>query len=216
MSELIPVAAYYRMSDDKQENSVERQRSQVEPWCEAREYRILREYIDLGIAGDEIAKRKEFQRMLRDAQAGLFRGIVCDDKDRFGRFDSIDGGEIAAPLRRKGVWVESVAQGRVDWESFSGRLTDAVIQEAKKMESQAISRRVLTQQLNRALRGESNGARATYGYRWGTNADGRRVLVPDGRKADVVRLIFTMYDQGHTLGAIAEELYKRGVPSPRA
>jgi DNA invertase Pin-like site-specific DNA recombinase len=203
MSEAISVAAYYRMSTDKQEDSIERQKSQVVPYCQARGYAVVREYTDLGIAGDEIVKRKEFQRMLRDAQAGLFKGIVCDDRDRFGRFDNIDLGEIFAPLRRKGVWVESVAQGRVDWESFAGRITDAVLQEAKRMESQAISRRVLSQQLNRAMRGENNGSRALYGYRWEPDRERGKRLVPDGRKAEVVKLVFRMYDQGNTLFAIA-------------
>src|SRR5947209_12127715 len=109
---LIPVAVYYRMSDDRQENSIERQRSQVIPYAKKHGYQIVREYIDLGISGSEITKRKEFQRMLRDAQAGHFQGILIDDKDRFGRFDSIDSGEIVGPLRRKGVWLEAVAQGR--------------------------------------------------------------------------------------------------------
>jgi DNA invertase Pin-like site-specific DNA recombinase len=214
MSNVEPVAVYCRMSDDKQENSIERQQSLVVPWCEVRGYQIVREYSDRGIAGDEIAKRKDFQRMLRDAQAGLFRGIVCDDKDRFGRFDSIDLGEIAAPLRRKGVWVESVAQGRIDWESFSGRVTDAVLQEAKKIESQAISHRTLSGMLLKARNGEFLGGPACYGYRLEADGQGRKRYVPDGRKAEVVKLIFRMCADGHTLGQIAEELYQRGVDSP--
>jgi DNA invertase Pin-like site-specific DNA recombinase len=203
------------MSDDRQENSVERQRSQVEPWCQAHGYAIVREYTDLGIAGDEIAKRKEFQRMLRDAQAGAFQGIVCDDKDRFGRFDSIDLGEIVAPLRRKGVWLETAAQGRQDWHSFAGRISESVLQEAKAIEAGAISRRVLTGQLLRAQKCIPNGNPPLYGYRWEPDPERHKRYVPDGRKAEVVRLIFTLYDQGKTLYDIADELYRRGVPSPK-
>jgi DNA invertase Pin-like site-specific DNA recombinase len=213
--ELIPVAAYYRMSDDRQENSIERQRFQVEAYARMHGFRIVREYIDLGISGDEITKRKEFQRMLRDAQAGLFQAILCDDKDRFGRYDSIDSGEIIAPLRRKGIFLETVAQGRIDWETFSGRITEAVLQEAKRMEQQAISRRVLSSQLLKAQTGKDTGGRALYGYRWEYDSDGNKKRAPDGRKAEVVHLIFTKYDQGHSLRGVAEELYRRGVASPR-
>jgi DNA invertase Pin-like site-specific DNA recombinase len=206
----IRTTVYFRMSDDRQENSIDRQRAQVIPYAAQHGYAIVREYTDLGISGSEITKRKEFQRMLRDAQAGAFEAILCDDKDRFGRFDSIDLGEIVAPLRRKGVRLVTVAQGERDWESFSGRVTDAVLQEAKRMEQEAISRRVLSQQLLKAQRGEDTGGRPLYGYR---TENGRRV--PDGRKAEVVQLIFRLYDQGHTLWAVAEELHRRGVPSPR-
>jgi DNA invertase Pin-like site-specific DNA recombinase len=210
----IDAAAYYRMSDDRQENSIERQRSQVEPYASRKRYRIVREYIDEGISGDEITRRKHFQRMLRDAQTGLFQVILCDDKDRFGRFDSIDSGEVVAPLRRKGVQLDAVANGLVDWNSFAGRITDAVLQEAKQLEQEAISRRVLTNQLLKAQQGIDTGGRVLYGYRWEYTPAGIKHLVPDGRKAEVVRLLFTMYDQGHTLYALAEELYRRAVPSP--
>jgi DNA invertase Pin-like site-specific DNA recombinase len=208
------VAVYYRMSDTRQEDSIERQRSQVIPYAERRGYRIVREYLDEGIPGDEITRRKGFQKMLKDAQAGLFRGILCDDKDRFGRFDSIDSGEVVAPLRRKGVWLETVAQGRIDWHSFAGRITDAVLQEAKRLEQEAISRRVLTNQLVKARLGLSTGSKGLYGYRWETGPGGEKVMVPDGRKAEVVRLIFELCDRGETLYGIAQELYRRGVPSP--
>jgi DNA invertase Pin-like site-specific DNA recombinase len=209
-----PVAVYYRMSDLRQESSIERQRSQVEPYAREHGYRIVKEYTDEGISGDEIARRKGFQRLLRDAQAGLFVGILCDDKDRFGRFDSIDSGEVVAPLRRKGVWLETVAQGRVDWHSFAGRITDAVLQEAKRLEQEAISRRILSNQLVKAGQGIDTGSRPLYGYRRGPGPDGRVTLVPDGHKAEVVRLIFELCDRGETLYGIAEELYHRGVPSP--
>jgi len=215
MVQPIPVATYYRMSDDRQESSIDRQRSQVEPYCQAHCYTVVREYVDEGISGDEITKRKEFQRMLRDAQTGVFAGIVCDDHDRFGRSDSLDMAEIFAPLRRARVWTESVAQGRRDMESFGGRISQMALQEAKNQELGAISRRVVTGQLLRAQKGINNGHRAAYGYRWEADPLQGQKYVPDGLKAEVVKLIFSMYDQGCTLREIARELYKRGQPSPR-
>jgi DNA invertase Pin-like site-specific DNA recombinase len=215
MSEPICAATYYRMSDLRQDESIDRQKSQVIPYAEKHGYQIIREYVDEGITGSAILGRKEFQRMLRDAQAGQFQVILCDDKDRFGRFDNIDLGEIVAPLRRKGIWLESVALGRSDWESFSGRITDAVLQESKNMESDAISRRVLSSQLLKATEGRDTGSPPLYGYRTEADPVRGKCRVADGRKAEVVRLLFTLYDQGSTLGQLAEELYRRGVPSPK-
>jgi site-specific DNA recombinase len=211
----IPAAAYYRMSTDRQEHSIERQRSQVSPHAAKHGYTIVREYVDEGIAGDEIVRRKEFQRMLRDAQAGMFKAILCDDKDRFGRFDSIDAGEIIAPLRRKGVWIDSVAQGKIDWNSFAGRVTDAVLQEAKNMESDALSRRVLSMQLLAAKEAKFTGGTASYGYRLKSCPVRGKCYVQDGHKAEVVQFIFRRYDEGASLGQIARELAERGVRSPR-
>ena len=141
-----PVRAvfYGRMSTDLQETSIDRQRSQVQPYAQKQGYTLVGEYIDEGITGSEIVKRKAFQRMLRDAQSGAFDVILVDDADRFGRFDSIDLGEIVAPLRRKGIWLESVSKGKADWHSFAGRISTAALQEAKNEEQNSISRRVLS------------------------------------------------------------------------
>src|SRR5947199_56221 len=110
----ISAVAYYRMSTDKQEDSIDRQRSQVELYAERRGYKIIREYRDEGIAGDEEEKRKGFMRMMRDAQTGQFEVILVDDKDRFGRFDSITQGFYIHPLRRAGVRLETVAPRAID------------------------------------------------------------------------------------------------------
>src|SRR5438874_39337 len=104
MSRTVRAVAYYRMSDDKQENSIERQQSQVIPYAARQGYDIVRDYTDAGIAGDEEKKRKAFMRMLADAQTqGDFEVILSDDKDRFGRFDSITQGYYVKPLRDAGV-----------------------------------------------------------------------------------------------------------------
>jgi DNA invertase Pin-like site-specific DNA recombinase len=217
MSKPVRAAVYYRMSSDKQEDSIDRQKSQVLPYAEKHGYQVTGEYLDEGITGSEIVRRKSFQRLLRDAQAGAFDLILCDDQDRFGRFDSIDLGEIAAPLRRKGIWLETVAQGEIDWNSFGGRLQSMVKQEAGNQEQVAISRRVLTGMLRKAMKGAYLGGPVSYGLKTVADPDpeiGKR-LVPDGRKADVVKLIFELYDQGHSLGSIARELFNRGVANPR-
>jgi DNA invertase Pin-like site-specific DNA recombinase len=204
------------MSDDKQENSIDRQRSQVQPMSVREGYTIIREYIDEGIAGDEEKKREAFMRMLRDAERKDFKAILCDDKDRFGRFDSITQGYYVKPLRDAGIKLVTCAQGAVDWSSFAGRITDAVLQEAKKLESQATSRRVITLMLMMAQKGKWLGGPVPYGYDLENDPDlGKKLVLGDPKKVRVVKLIFRLYaDQGFTLDMIARELYERGVLNP--
>ena len=45
-SDIVRAACYYRMSDDRQENSIERQREQVGPHCALQQYRVVHEYED--------------------------------------------------------------------------------------------------------------------------------------------------------------------------
>jgi site-specific DNA recombinase len=216
MSAPIRAVAYYRMSLERQEDSIDRQRSQVEPYAARNGYQIVREYADEGIAGDEDKKRKAFMRMLADAERRDFAIILCDDKDRFGRFDSISYGYYVKPLRDAGVRLETVAQGIIDWNSFAGRISDAVMQEAKKLESQATSRRVLTRMILMAREGKWLGGPAPYGYRLVPDEKyGKRLVTGDPREVEVVRLIFHLYgERGYSLDDVVAELAERGIPCP--
>ena len=81
---------------------------------------------------DATEKRVAFQQMIRDAEEkGDFAVILCWDQDRFGRFDSIEAGRWIYPLRQAGVWLITVAQGRIDWNDFTGRVMYGIIQEGK-------------------------------------------------------------------------------------
>jgi hypothetical protein len=68
-------------------------------------------YTDDGIAGDEIERRKEFCRMLRDAKAGLFDVIRCDDKDGPGFLGDLEDLECMAD-HLTGI-IESVVKSEV-------------------------------------------------------------------------------------------------------
>ena len=48
--------------------------------------------------------------------------VLCWDQDRFGRFDPLEAGYWIKPLRDAGIRLETVAQGRIDWEDFAGRI----------------------------------------------------------------------------------------------
>jgi hypothetical protein len=66
-----------------------------------------------------------------DEQQGDFEAILCLDQDRFGRFDSIEAGEGTSPLRRAGVQLVTVVQGRITWDDFAGRMIYQVTHEGK-------------------------------------------------------------------------------------
>ncbi|MEX2138583.1 MAG: recombinase family protein [Pirellulales bacterium] len=161
---LIPAAAYYRVSTDKQETSIDDQRTHVVAYAAAHGYSLVEEYIDDGISGDKTEKRASFQRMIRDAEErGAFNVILCWDQDRFGRFDSIEAGRWIHPLRSAGVRLETIAQGAIDWTDFAGRLIYQVQQEGKHSFLVDISKNTARGQIKMARAGGRN-ARAPWGY----------------------------------------------------
>ena len=154
----IPAVAYYRMSTAKQETSIADQQQAVQVYAARHGYHILRDYRDEGISGDATEKRLGFQRMLADAKdRGDFRVVLCWDQDRFGRFDPLEAGYWIKPLRDQGIRLETVAQGRIDWEDFGGRIIYAVQQEGKHAYLRDLSRNVTRGLLQNARAGKWNG-----------------------------------------------------------
>jgi DNA invertase Pin-like site-specific DNA recombinase len=237
VSELIPAVAYYRMSTDQQEASVPRQREAVQAWSKVNGYRIIREYVDEGISGDATEKRKDFLRMREDAGTLRdFKAILCWDKDRFGRFDSIEQGYWVKPIRDAGVRLVTVAQGVIDWDSFGGRIVDAALAESKHEFLRSISRNITSGQIRSAKAAYFVGGNVPYAFdRMLVNERGepqRRILrgqqtdKPKGwhcilvpsenlEELEAVRWIFQTYvEREVSLQTLAAWLNQRDIPGP--
>jgi hypothetical protein len=116
---------------------------------------------------------------------------------------------VLNPLRRAGVIVETVSKGELRWNDFGGRLKAVVEGEQRHGEQRNLSRNVRTGMARKAAEGAPLGGRAPYGYRWE-----EAKLVPDGSKAEAVRLMFQWATEGHSTRWIAAALRQRGIPSP--
>lgn len=156
---------YIRMSTDKQEESPEQQRAEILKLAKKYGYRVIRWYEDHAISGAKTLKRKQFIQMISDAeQQGDFRAILCWDQDRFGRFDSIEAGEWISPLRRAGVELICVVQGRINWDDFAGRMIYQITQEGKHRYLVDLSRNSLRGMIHYAKNGNLLGMPTPYGY----------------------------------------------------
>jgi DNA invertase Pin-like site-specific DNA recombinase len=206
--------AYLRVSTKKDEQaaSIPTQREEVRKYAEKHGYRIIREYVDDGISGDETEKRVAFQRMLADAKARRdFVAVLCWDQDRFGRFDPLEAGYWIKPLRDAGVHLATVAQGRVNWDDFAGRIVYAVQQEGKHAFLEDLSRNALRGSLAAARRGEWCGGPTPYGLR----VEGKRLVPGDPAEIEIVRYLFRAYaHEGVPAGSLATDLNGREVPAP--
>lgn len=217
------VGVYYRYSDDDQKNSIDRQRSQVRPYCQRKGYVIVREYIDEGIPGDRL-DRPDFRRILGDAAAGLFSGVVVDEASRLARLDVVDyTAEVAKPLRDAGVFLDTVNRGEVRWDDIGSFIVASIEAEKSSDEVKKLSRRVLSGMALLAAQGSILGKQC-YGYRveYKTVEEAGKPpkvvpdrLVPDEPKASHVRWMFKEYAKGGlTLEDLCRELVRRKAPPP--
>lgn len=81
------IAAYCRVSTDKadQLNSLEAQKEFFSEYTKRTGDTLVRLYADEGISETKIKNRKEFFRMMSDAEHGLFDIVVVKDISRFAR-----------------------------------------------------------------------------------------------------------------------------------
>src|SRR5262245_55415542 len=87
---------YLRMSSDQQNpRSPQQQGDTIKQVINRQGSRWVHvaDYIDSGISGRLLAKRREFQRMLRDIRSGAVKVdlILVDTFERFGRADELAG-----------------------------------------------------------------------------------------------------------------------------
>lgn len=98
------IAAYCRVSTDKSDqlNSLETQKEFFLEYTKRTGDNLIKLYADEGISGTKIKNRKEFQRMLADAEKGLFDMVVVKDISRFAR-NTVDLLQSVRRLKSLGI-----------------------------------------------------------------------------------------------------------------
>ena len=98
------IAAYCRVSTDKEDqlNSLETQKEFFLEYTKRTGDNLIKLYADEGISGTKIKNRKEFQRMLADAEKGLFDMVVVQDISRFAR-NTVDLLQSVRKLKSLGI-----------------------------------------------------------------------------------------------------------------
>ena len=208
---MINAVGYIRMSSDKQEASPEQQRQEITALAKRDGYRIIHWYVDEGVSGDATDKRFDFQRMIRDAEGGSFQAVLCWDQDRFGRFDSIEAGHWIHPLRENGVHLVTIAQGKIDWSDFAGRMLYGIQQEGKHAYLRDLSRNVCRGLRAKAQRGEWPAGTPPFGFMAGKD---EKLALGDPFQVRAVQRVYREYLSGHSMMAIVEIMQEDKEPAP--
>jgi len=124
----LKVALYARVSldekaDDKRYQEPENQLVPLRDWAKALGYEIVCEYVDRGSGANPA--RVEFRRMMNDALARRFSGILVWRLDRFSREGALSTMSYIKELRSRGIFLKSLTEGWLDTEN--GGITDVVL-----------------------------------------------------------------------------------------
>lgn len=215
------IAIYARFSTTLQnDESTEDQARICREYAQREGWEVVSTFEDKGISGGD-TDRPGYQKMLTAARAGKFEIILCEDVSRLWRKES-EQSRCVEELRYLKKHIIGVNDG-IDTrrEGFEYLLAIKGVQNAGYRKE--IGKRTHRGLAGRALQGKSAGGRA-YGYQSiykEVVVNGRKHDEPAGRKRvpeqeKIVRQIFEWYADGHSARWIADELNRKGVPSPGA
>jgi site-specific DNA recombinase len=228
----VRAVAYFRMSDDDQEGSIEQQQAWARTAAQKENATVVAEFIDSGLSGTSTAHRPDFQRMLDFCreQHRLKKPIdviLCWNPNRFSRADSQETNWFIWEFRKVGCGLMLTASdGWIDFADDNDRLIFNIKQDTSNHQFiKNLARDVLRGKLAAAREGRRNGGRAPFGYRLVyeviPGAVGRRArltkLVIHEEQAAIVREMFRAYAAGETsLYRLAQDLNARGIKPGRA
>lgn len=206
----------YRINEDIDESaSISHQRDLLKCVYNSRKdlsgYEVV-EYVDDGYSGTNF-NRPSFQKMMEDVKRGNIQCIMVKDFSRFAR-NFLDVGEYLEQIFPfLGVRFISVndaydsdnKEGTAgDWDVvFKNFLYDFY--------SKDLSKKVISAKKSKARKGEYLG-RAPIGYVRSETKKNQLEIEPEGAK--IVRFIFDMALQGHTIPEIVRMLNQAEMPTP--
>ena len=212
---------YARRSQKHQDASVETQVDEATRFVQKMGWSLVEIYRDddNNTGRKEFKKRKEFLRLLSDANENHFDVVVVRDATRLGG-DTSRTMRAVEDLRDENVAVWYYIEKReVKLDTSTDKLMFAVQSAASEGERDGISSRTYESLMVRARSGFNAGGKC-FGYanKWIVegNVKKRTEYVVDDVEADIVREIFASYAGGTGLRSIAKALNGRGIPAPRA
>lgn len=162
------------------------------------------------VSGDSIAARPKMQALLADVNEGKYAGVLVVEIERLARGDTIDQGIVAQAFRESSTKIVTPTKtydpdNEFDEEYFEFSLF------MSRREYKTIKRRMQAGRLASIKEGNYISTTAPYGYRK-INLESKvhtLEIVPE--EAEIIRLIFKLYLDGHGTKFIANELNRMGI-----
>ena len=207
------VAAYCRVStkEDDQLNSYAGQVEYYTKYCASKpEWEFVGIYADEGITGTKRKRRKDFNRMIKDALDGKIDLIIVKSVSRFAR-NTIDLLSTVRELRERGVKI-FFEKENIDSMDVKCDMVLNIYASLAEDESRSISTNIRWRKQKQVEAGEvSFNFNLLYGYRQEKN---KKVTIYEP-EAEIVREIYFKYLIGCSYREIIRDLKERGIKPPK-
>ncbi|MHB8995444.1 MAG: recombinase family protein [Armatimonadota bacterium] len=201
--------ALIRMSDQKQENSPERQRVGFADWCARYDVTPVGEYDDMGISATKtkMVERPGIMRMWVDAGDNKFDVVWAEETSRATR-DMIETLQLQEHLQALHIpFLDGKEDPRAHYDPTIRKIITAIKGGLAEVETKRLSLRIKGTLDIRARAGEYCGQIMPPGYTW-TKADG---ITIDDAQAQTARRVFEIFVETGTYNSVAKRLNAEGL-----
>ena len=197
---------YARVSTEHEEqlSALENQKDWYKPILQQHpEWEVVNMYVDEGITGTSAKKRKQFMKMISDAEKGKFDLILTREVSRFAR-NTVDTLQYTRNLKAKGVEVYFINDNIRTFDG-DGELRLTIMATLAQDESRKTSIRVKAGQQTSMENGVIYGNGNILGY----DKVGKEMII-NPEQAKTVRMIFDWYLAGDGVRTIHSKLEQAG------
>ena len=215
---LYRVAIYIRLSKEDLEKehsdeseSVINQKNLLLQFIEKNRMNLVDIYIDDGVSGTSF-DRPDFNRLIRDIEAGRINMVITKDLSRLGRDYILSGYYVEKYFPEHKVRYIALLDNIDTGIDSSGNDIAPFKSVLNDMYAKDISKKIKSVLRSKKEMGLFVGKEAPYGY---TKApDNKYQLIIDEPAARIVKEIYEKYLQGYGTSQIANDLSSRNIPIP--
>jgi DNA invertase Pin-like site-specific DNA recombinase len=196
---------------DKDNTSIENQKDIIEDYVKKKFPKAhLSFFVDRDCSGYTFEQRKDYQKMRKKLIAGEGKILIVKDFSRFSRRNSKGLVELE-DLRDAGVRIISISDS-IDYPTFDDWMTIQFRFLINEMPVTDTSKKV--KGVIQRMQEEGKWICAVpYGYILGNSKKQQIVIEPEA--AEVVKKIFSLYNEGYGYKKIANYLTDNNIPTPR-
>lgn len=144
------------------------------------------------VSGESIAYRPKMLELLEEVKNGLYDAVLVMDIDRLGRGNMQDQGLILETFKKSRTKIITPRKTYDLTNEFDEEYSEFEAFMARK-ELKLITRRMQRGRIKSVEEGKFIASKAPYGYKFIFDENGKKSMVIDEEKSDIVKMIFDLY-----------------------
>lgn len=144
------------------------------------------------VSGESISYRPKMLELLDEVKSGIYDSVLVMDIDRLGRGNMQDQGLILETFKKSKTKIITPRKTYDLTNEFDEEYSEFEAFMARK-ELKLITRRMQRGRVKSVEEGKFIASQSPYGYKFVFDENGKKSMIIDDEKADVVKMIFNLY-----------------------